>query len=174
MLERNTVIEGIEGSGLEGLYRVILVSRPENLLGLFRLGTKLTKPLVLQLSTIEAKLSEHELFEREYKQPSYIYWADEELPEKWKEIRDKNWLTIKPIITTDLDNFILDNGRGRLLSKREIETGVDRKNIRTLVYTYLKFGMIKNALLPAMLIQAHVGLLESQVKRKEVDQTYIK
>ena len=77
-----------------------------------------------------------------------LYVLEKDIPEKYKQKRDRAWETIAPVVKTEGLDPYLPTSRGLLIRKAVQITGIHKKVIYEWLIKYWQGGKSKNALLP--------------------------
>jgi transposase InsO family protein len=152
-LEINSVwkVSGIDGIS-EGLYRIIAILAKIESLILFELtdGDDLRRPVICHLLDFQSGIRSKEVQLSSFPIPDYQLIAEDCIPESYKIKRDKRYNLIKELVMNHTLLFDLaTQKRIKFLSEYAQSLGVDALVIYRNLNLYWKFGLDKNALLPA-------------------------
>jgi len=132
---------GAAESGFLCPQRVLWVEPAEDLLVTIGIQKSLTKPEVYHLKEVMELLRDGTLQRVEVKLRPYVFQAEESIPKKSLDIRDRAWSIIKPLVQDDnIPEIYLPATRGRLISTRATELGLHPKQVHRPLYRYLASG----------------------------------
>jgi putative transposase len=152
-LPRNSVWE-LKGSDLaeDGLYRVLDFMHDVASVILFPLNTESTtsRPLAISMEAFIEHVKSRKASKSEFNLPSFLFVAEENIPEEHIARRDKNYGLIESIVSDRA--FVFDYATKKRvpnLAEYAIKAGIDRKALSRLLTQYWRYGQDKMALLPA-------------------------
>lgn len=148
-LNSNDVIEAVtEPHVLEGLVRVLWVDKHSDQVVLFTIEHSPGRPWVMRLSELEVWLSNGDVKVTSVTPKPYMLRVEEELLDKEKSSRDKNWSRIQALVDTDPPGEIFQpNSMGRMIANQSRKLGLPKKTLYRLLYRYWMNGQVRNALL---------------------------
>lgn len=160
-IARNSVWIASEASAVEnGLYRVLNVFSDVACLVLFPLDftSATVKPFAVLVKHFVDDVTNIRIQPAVYSLPAYLMLSEEEIPEKQRERRDRNFLLINEIVSDD--DFLFDYAtkkRAPDLASYAAQIGCDRKQLARLLTQYWRYGQDKMALLPAYALSGGLG-----------------
>jgi len=149
-LNINDVIEpATETAELPQLARVLWLDATTDQIVLFNITETPKKPWVMRLSELTSLLDNGDIKTAAMVPSPFMLRVEEDLSEKEKAFRDKNWLRIQDLIETEIPGEIFQPGAmGRLIANQAQKCGIPKKAIYRLLYRYWMNGQVRNALLP--------------------------
>lgn len=152
-LEINSVwkVSGIDGVS-EGLYRIISILAEIESLILFELtdSDALKRPVICPVADFQSGIQSKEIQISGFSIPDYQLVAEECVPEDHKIKRNRRYNLIKElVINHNLLFELATQERTKFLSEYARSKRVKVKEIYRILNLYWKFGLDKNALLPA-------------------------
>lgn len=151
LLQISEVFEQVPGSAESGFtcpQRVLWIDPDEDLLVSIGIQKDLKKPEIYRLREVMALLCERTLQRVEIKLRPYVFQAEEMIPKRSLDIRDRAWSIIKPLVCeTNVPQIYLPETRGHLISNRAAELGLHPKQIHRPLYRYWAFGSCIDALI---------------------------
>jgi len=149
-LNINDVIEPVtETSEFQQLARVLWLDTISDQVVLFNIVKTPNKPWVMRLSELISFLDNGDIKTATIVPSPFMLRIEEDISEKEKCSRDKNWLRIRDLIETEVPGEIFQPGAmGRLITDQAIKCEIPKKTIYRLLYRYWMNGQVRNALLP--------------------------
>jgi putative transposase len=150
MIAINDVLEPLTESGpFEKPARVLWINSTDDVVTLMTVVEPPYAPWHMRLSELKSLLELGRIRPTKVRTPSFMLKLEEDLSEKKKAIRQKNWERIRPLVETAYPGEIhYPNSMGRMVAAHAKGTGLDRKTIYQLLYRYWLYGSTQNALLP--------------------------
>ncbi|WP_236198183.1 hypothetical protein [Pseudomonas putida] len=142
----NSIVSPLEGSAM--------LKKPVRVLGIkgdqcvvIELIKNPTKPWLLDKSAIMSEIASG-LAALNTEQPAdFMVRTDDEIGEREKQARDRNWSLIENFVQDRTPVDILISTFGTDVQRHADLVGVDRKQIYRLLYRYWSLGQVKNAFL---------------------------
>ena len=152
-LEINSVwkVSGIDGTS-DGLYRIIAILVKVESLVLFELtDTKsLKRPVVCSLKCFQAGIKSKDIQIAQFSIPDYQLVGEDKIHKNHQAISDKRYDVIEKIVTNNVLLFDLaTQKRVKFLPEHAKKKEVSVQTIYRYLNLFWKFGLDKNALLPA-------------------------
>jgi putative transposase len=139
---------GAVDSGFLCPQRVLWVEPDEDLLVTIAIQKDLKKPETYRLKEVMALLRDGTLQRVQVKLRPYVFQAEESIPKKSVDIRDRAWSIIEPLVQDDnIPEIYLPATRGHLISTRAKELGLHPKQVHRPLYRYLASGSFIDALI---------------------------
>lgn len=145
------VFEQVPGAAHTGFIcpqRVLWVEPDEDMLVTIGIQPKLKRPNVHSLQEVMAFLDDGRLQRVEVKLRPYLFQAEEAIPRRSLDVRDRAWAIIKPLVHDDrIPDIYLPRTRGHLILARAQELGIDPKQVYRPLYQYWAYGSCMDALI---------------------------
>ncbi len=152
MLTVKTLLDSKKGALLKvGQHRVVFIDKPADAIWLMAVKRDWAFPDRRPLANLLSQWAcdPTALVVTEDVLSPKITHDEETLKKNYKDIRDKAWLVIAPLVDESVVHRLFDQRQcGREISARAEELGIDRKTIYTYLYRFWAYGMAPNALLP--------------------------
>ncbi|MCP5207848.1 MAG: DDE-type integrase/transposase/recombinase [Hahellaceae bacterium] len=130
----------------ERLYRILWVEPTGLSIAVIDVNEEKANPTLISMTEFSEQFDENLILM--IKEDPYSAMRDESsIPEKYKQIRDKAWVSIQELINTEPQIYIR-NGRGKLILQAIEKHSVGKKYLYKQLRRYWQRGLIKNALLP--------------------------
>lgn len=145
----NHVFRPHDGAPFELPSRVIWLDPITDVVVLISINKEPKQPWLYGLSELVQLLREVKVTRVELKMPEFMMALENEIPSKYKSIRDANWERIRPLLEDRRDDSIFQpRAMGSLIQAHAQRINIERRTIYRLLYRYWMFGSIRNALLP--------------------------
>lgn len=145
MLAINDLVESLtEPPELDGLCRVLWVSKPNDRVVLMMMEDAPKQPFPKQLSLLEGWIRDGTARKTTLKPPAYMLRSD--LTDAAKASRDSNWERIAPLVSTGA--IFEPDAMGPLVAQRAAELEIPRKSLYRILYRFWMNGQVRDALLP--------------------------
>jgi hypothetical protein len=109
----------------------------------------LKEPYFMELSEVESLLGSGHYYKTKYLRPAYMLLAEQDIPEKNKSLRDRNWRMIKPLFDPSLQPGIYTRAqRGPLVTRIATANRKTRRAILSLLYRGYKYGGAPESVMP--------------------------
>jgi putative transposase len=152
-LTRNSIWKIRNGNGdLDiALYRLLEIYPDHDLVVMFQLDNvkRMKRPLKLSIKRLKTEISDGLMLQEQFDVPHALQLGEEEIPEEWKQIRDRKYKLIAPLVQDQ--EFLLrlvSTGKSSELRKRAEETACQLSTLYRTLHTYWRYGQTKNALIP--------------------------
>lgn len=140
--------------GLTGLNRILYLS-PANvresaqIVTLFGLEGHGCPPVSVPLQAFSTAVLQGQLIQVDYQVPLHLLVKPEDLKKSHKQIADKRWALIGPIVSKPEESgVLLPIYRGQLIDRAAETSKSSRAFIRKLIYRYWRYGQFEGAMLP--------------------------
>lgn len=147
LILENSIIEWINEGEENVLERVLWVDAENNQVVVINLNAEKPLPVIKELTFIHQALSQGLAIKRTVDPFAKIYANEAEIPEKYRQRRDKRWEIIKDIVTEEPDVYD-EKLRGAMIREAHEKFGTPKKDIYKYLREYWKGGKTPNALLP--------------------------
>lgn len=145
----NNVFQPHEGASFGSPCRVIWIDPDTDAAVLISIEKTPKQPWIYGLSSLIQLLREEQISRVELTVPQFMMALEEEIPPKFKAMRDANWERIRPLLELRHDDSIFQpRAMGALIQSHAERIKVERRTIYRLLYRYWMFGAVRNALLP--------------------------
>ncbi|QJE00007.1 hypothetical protein HH212_08190 [Massilia forsythiae] len=145
----NHVFKPHEDAPFSSPCRVIWLNADADVAVLMSIEKVPRQPWLFELSALAQLLREMKVSRVELKVPEFMMALEDEIPLKYKTMRDENWERIRPLLEGLSDGSIFQpRTMGALIQSHAQRINVERRTIYRLLYRYWMFGAIRNALLP--------------------------
>lgn len=132
----------------EKIERVLWMSYADNLAFLIDINANTYRPLLKEISELE-RCMENGSAEKFDKDPWFLFHREEEIKEKYKQIRYKAWEVVSYILSDCGEPAIYyPSERYQCIKETSIKFGISERTIYIYLKKYWQRGMTKNALLP--------------------------
>jgi hypothetical protein len=142
MVTINALIRSIAD---DAVYRILWLNEKDDILYLFNLETQVM-PSAVRYSDIEKRIAENELH-CEATDPYIKAMREHEIPDNSKKARNQIWEIVSDLVLCEPDIYN-KNKRGKLVSKKNAESGKTVAAIHRYLKRYWLYGKTKNAFLP--------------------------
>lgn len=150
---KNSIWDIKELEGFDsGLYRLLSMNAESNFVILFPVDRSKDegRPVMTNFSNFQRAIAEQCILKATYTPPSYILAHDDEIDEKDRLRRDKNYQLIKSLVNDSHFLIAISNTkRTSGINKQADKVGVSSKTINRLLRLYWKYGQTSNALIAA-------------------------
>lgn len=151
----------------DGIYRVLKIEHSISAIIVFNLEhtTKIIRPALLSLEYFHLLSKKKKVQKTIYKLSPYLLNDEEQIPNKYKLIREERYRKIKELVQNQ--DLLFDFSTKRKISEVATQArdyGTDNKTIYRLLNLYWRFGQTKNALLPAYSLSGGKGKIREEVK----------
>jgi putative transposase len=151
-LTPNQAIAACEGripAKLACPHRVLWVDRTTDVVVMIGIRYPLRQPCTFSLEAVKTWLESGECCVVELRPRPFILATEDSIPQRYREMRDKAWDIIEPLISPTSVPAIVDTAaRGRLVIQRAAQLGVDPNLVRRPLYRYWAHGSTRAALVP--------------------------
>lgn len=162
-LSSNSVWEAM-GSDLllaNSIYRILDVMHDIDSIVLFDLGNthRTVRPVAVSITAFTEQVKSRKIKKVKFELPAFLLVTEDNIPEKYAVIRDKNYQIINGIISDKL--FLFDyatKNRVPQLVEYARKTGVSRNTVARLLTQYWRYGQNRMALLPAFAQSGGLGV----------------
>lgn len=145
----NNVFRSPDGAPFDSPCRVIWIDPDTDTVVLISIEKTPKQPWIYGLSSLIQLLREVQISRVELTVPEFMMALEEEIPPKYKAMRDANWERIRPLLELRHDDRIFQpRAMGALIQSHAEGIKTERRTIYRLLYRYWMFGAIRNALLP--------------------------
>jgi len=145
----NHVFQPHEDAPFNSPCRVIWLNADADVAVLMSIEKVPRQPWLFELSALAQLLREMKVSRVELKVPEFMMALEDEIPIKYRAMRDENWERIRPLLEGLSDGGIFQpRTMGALIQSHAQRINVERRTIYRLLYRYWMFGAIRNALLP--------------------------
>lgn len=146
----NDVVESVMGDiPFDKPARVLWIDRMSGYVTLLTIETPPKRPWVFGLAELVMMLRAETVRKTKVRIPAFMLDLEEDLPEHAKDVREKNWGRIQPLLNTALPGEIFLSGRlGEMVAAHAFKSGLPRKTLYRLLYRYWLYGGVRNTLLP--------------------------
>jgi putative transposase len=128
--------------------RVLWVAPDQDMLVAIGIQKMLKKPQTYSLQDVIELLNSGMLQRTEVKLRPYLFQAEEVIPRRSLDIRDRAWAIIEPLVRDDhIPDIYLPRTRGHLILARATELGLDPKQVYRPLYRYWAYGSCIDALI---------------------------
>lgn len=132
----------------EKIERVLWMSYADNLAFLIDINANTYRPLLKEISELE-RCMENGSAEKIDKDPWFLFHREEEIKEKYRQIRYKAWEVVSYILSDCGEPAIYyPSERYQCIKETSIKFGISERTIYIYLKKYWQRGMTKNALLP--------------------------
>ncbi|MGE5649287.1 DDE-type integrase/transposase/recombinase [Noviherbaspirillum sp. UKPF54] len=139
---------GEENVGFHVPQRVLWVDRAQDLLVTIGIEKQLKKPKLYPLSQVEQLIARKLLRFIESDPRPYAFLNESDLPKISKDVRDRGWEIIQPLVDDHhIPQIYLPGTRGALVSARAAELGKEWIQVYRPLYKYFAYGCCDDALL---------------------------
>jgi len=132
-------------------HRILWVSNSEQKLVMMDLveDRNLKEPYFMDLAEVQHLMSEGLYYRSKYIQPGFMLLAEEDTPQEYRELRNRNWAMIEPLLDHKLEPAIFTRaGRGPLITRIAKANRKTRRTILSLLYRAYKYGSTQQSQLP--------------------------
>ncbi|WP_436975695.1 Mu transposase C-terminal domain-containing protein [Paraburkholderia tropica] len=130
-------------------HRVLWVDPESDLVVMIGIRHPLRRPCAFSLETVTSWLASGECCISELRPRPFSLKTEDSIPKRYREMRDKAWRIIEPLVTPTSTLAIIDSAlRGRLVTQRALQLRVDPNIVRRPLYRYWAHGSTRAALIP--------------------------
>lgn len=146
----NDVVESVMGDiPFDKPARVLWIDRASGYVTLLTIEMPPKRPWAFGLAELVMMLRAETVRKTKVRIPAFMLDLEEDLPEHAKDVREKNWGRIQPLLKTALPGEIFLSGMlGTMVAAHASKSGLPRKTLYRLLYRYWLYGGVRNALLP--------------------------
>lgn len=146
----NDVVESVMGEvPFDKPARVLWIDRDSGDVTLLTIESPPKRPWIFGLDELVLMLRAETMRKTKVRAPAFMLDLETDLTEYAKEVREKNWERIQPLLETALPGEIFLPGMlGAMVAAHATKSGLPRKTLYRLLYRYWLYGGVRNALLP--------------------------
>ncbi|XLZ68731.1 transposase [Massilia sp. SR12] len=145
----NAVFEPQAQCPWTNVFRVIYIDQQSNTCVLIDVQEKPKKPWLCDRAVLQQMIRDHQIVRTELRIPEFMMALEEEIPEKYRLIRDRQWQRIRDLVApSQRHETHMPHSMGPAISAHAARIGVEKKTLYRLLYRYWMFGAVPNALLP--------------------------
>lgn len=145
----NQVFAPQDGAPFDSPCRVIWLDTDVDAMVLISIEKVPRQPWLFSLVAFTQLLREMKISRVELKVPEFMMALEDEIPPKYKAMRDENWRRIRPLLEgSSAGGIVQPRTMGALIQSHAQRINVERRTLYKLLYRYWMFGAIRNALLP--------------------------
>ncbi|MBW9414200.1 hypothetical protein FHC58_14830 [Enterobacter hormaechei] len=151
-------VSGVEGLS-DVLYRVLALYSETGSMVLYEISdNKITRPKFFYIEPFKLGIQAKKIVQLNYQIPVWMMATEDEIPEKNRLRRDKNFALITPLISDREFLFLYAlNERSPILRNYATNNNISYTTIRQLLSNYWKYGRGKQSLTPAYAKSGGVG-----------------
>lgn len=146
-LTRNCIISPNPGHWLMVPHRLLDVEAETGAAYVFRMRPPFVRPKLVPWQQIRSDLAEELLTIEAFVPPPVLLLQEEELPDKYRDHRDKWWNVFEPILGECRYRQILA-GNGKIIGRFAEQNHLPKKSVYRFVYRFFYYGCVPNAFLP--------------------------
>ena len=143
----NDIIRIVDAANEEVIERILWIDEGNVICYTISVFKALALPIKRKISDLELLHEEKLLSLMEYDPYGFIYQREDEVSDKYKNLRNGRWVAIQNIVLKEPEIYIREK-RGALIKNAAVKSGKNKRLLYKYVVQYWQRGKVKNGLLP--------------------------